>query len=102
MNVVDTIEVATQSNDVALRSNQKLVANNGEYLYLYTNGTYSLDVSETLGKCYKGTYSLENSRETIILTYSTPYESESWSGRVRWYQGKISSITILGQIFNAR
>ncbi len=93
---------ATSTNDVALRSNQKLTASNGDYLYLYTNKTFSLDASNTIGACYNGTYSFRNSNETIVLTYTSNGESASWSGRVTMIHGKISSVTILGQTFRSR
>ncbi len=101
-NVEETGKTSEEAmSGVVLRSNQKLVASNGDYLYLYTNGHFSLDASTTMGKNYSGTYQLTNSGDTIVLTYSTGGESESWSGRVTWVPGSsyISSINIMGQVF---
>lgn len=98
-NPASIVPAQSEAEGIALRSNQKFSAENGEYLYLYTNGQFSLDASVTMGQNYVGTYDFKNNNETIILSYEYQGETRSWSGRVNWYQGKITRITILGQIF---
>lgn len=84
---------------VAFRSNQKLKNELGEYLYLYTNRTYSLDGSSTVGRTLNGTYKLMNNNETIILYYTENGETVELSGRISINGTRVNYVRILGYTF---
>ncbi|MBR5820578.1 MAG: hypothetical protein IKY68_04950 [Alistipes sp.] len=84
---------------VSFRSNQKLKNEQGEYLYLYTNRTYSLDASSTIGRTLNGTYKLLNNNETIVLYYTENGETVELSGHISMSGTRVNTVRILGYTF---